>query len=248
MISLLINTINRYENLDKILETQSRYNIIDEILVFNNGKQEIKSYNKVHVIQATYDVGLRSRWILGALAKNDCLFVQDDDLLVPESIFKMLHGHFLFDSSRLYGIFGREIDFTHSYDVNKLIYGEVDLVLTRLACFPKMLIPHILEAEERIIPHRYPESKAFPHDDILLSFSCLSVFNKKPIAQRYIGIDSVENLSTEGGQLHTTKAFMDNRKDIIKKCRQVLNYGSTIHDFTIPTTAEGSDEVILPPI
>jgi len=241
MISLLINTFDRYENLEKILDIQSKYDIIDEILVFNNGKQEKEySSSKVKVIRASYDVGLRSRWILGALAKNNCLFVQDDDLIVPESVFKMIFGHFLFDPNRVYGIFGRQIDFDHSYDLNKLVYGEADLALTRLACFPKMLIPYILESEDRILPCRYPKPAEFPYDDILLSFTCLSAFNKKPFIVK--NIDSVSNLDTDN-QLHKNMDFMTNRFDIIKKCKEIICH-ETIHAF-ITRTAEAELEAEL---
>ncbi len=247
-ISLLINTFDRYDNLKRILEVESQYDCIDEILIFNNGNQDIEISNpKIKVIKATYDVGLRSRWILGALAENKCLFVQDDDLLVSESIFKMLYGHFLFDESRVYSIFGRKVEFDNYYDFNKWAFGEVDIALTRLACFPKMLIPHILESEERILPYRYPKGKEFPHDDIVLSFTCLGVFNKKPLCVKYMGADGsgVEEMDTNN-QLHDDPGFLNKRADIIKKCKKLLCYEHT-HDFITDSTYD-SDEIILPPI
>lgn len=223
MISLLINTYDRYENIHHILKTQCDYKIISEVLVFNNGPNPIElRHKKLKVISANYDVGLRSRWILGALATNSCLFVQDDDLLVQESVFDVIHGNYMFDYDKLYGVFGRKIDALGGYSLEQGFLGEVDVILTRFACFDKSLIPYLLEAEDRILTERYPKAKDFPYDDILLNYTCKSLYGKKSYA---VKIDDFDKLVTElpdTNGLHLDSSYMEKRKEVISTCRRIL--------------------------
>lgn len=231
MISLLINTIRRYDNLEKILKAQLDYDCIDEIIVMNNGGQPISvKHDKLKVITPSWDVGLRSRWVLGTLAKNDCLCVQDDDLIVDRSVIELVYSNFIYDHDKVYGIYGRQLDLTNRYNQTQFFFGNVDLVLTRLAMFHKRNIPYLLEAEERILPFRYPDAKEFPYDDILLSFMPRSVYNKKPKAIPVDG-ELIQELGEVDG-LHKDERFMDRRSEIIKKCKAILCHERVLNTNT----------------
>lgn len=223
MISLLINTYDRYDNIHAILKAQCGYRALSEVLVFNNGDKPIEfSHPKLKVINANYDVGLRSRWILGTLATNKCLFVQDDDLIIHETIFDIVHGNYMFDYDKLYGIYGRKIDALGGYSLEQSFVGEVDFVLTRLACFDKSLIPYILEAEERILGTNYPKAKEFPYDDILLSYTSQSIYNKKPYVVKVEEFDKLVTELPDTNGLHLGPSYMDKRKEAISLCRSKL--------------------------
>lgn len=220
MISLLINTFNRYENIHKILEIELEYKIVSEVLVFNNGDQPIDiKHRKLKIIKANYDVGLRSRWILGALARQNCLFVQDDDLLVNEEVFDVVHGNYLFDYDKVYGIYGRKIDPTGFYSMDKSPIGEADVVLTRFACFDKSLIPYLLESEDAILPFRYPTATEFPYDDILLSYTSERLYGKKPYIIKVDGIEKLTKELPNERSIHLSDGYVEKRKQIISLCR-----------------------------
>lgn len=223
MISLLINTIRRYDNLEKILKAQLDYDCIDEIIVMNNGGQPISvKHDKLKVITPSWDVGLRSRWILGALAKNDCLCVQDDDLILDEEVFDLLYGHFMLDNDKTYGVFGRRVDILNSYKINEYFAGYVDIILTRIACFHKRLIPYLLEAENIVCKTRYLSASEWPADDILLSYTSLSAYSKKPFAVP-VSPTLITELDGSGG-LYQQDKYMEKRASIIAKCKQLLCY------------------------
>ncbi len=223
MISLLINTKNRYENLLKILEIETEYKIISEVIVLNNGDRDIDyKHRKFRQIKANYDVGLRGRWILGALARQNCLFVQDDDLLVNEEVFDIIHGNYLFDQDKVYALFGRRINSVGGYKTDNNPVGEVDLALTRLACFDKTLIPYLLESEDRVLPHRYPSASEFPYDDILLSYTSMALYRKKPYIVKVDQLDKLMQELPDNDGLHKTAGFYEKRRDIIATCMRNL--------------------------
>lgn len=222
MISLLINTIDRYDNLHKILNKQLDYDIISEVLVMNNGGRSLDiNHRKLKVLNTNFDVGLRSRWILGAIAKNDYLCVQDDDLIVEESVIEMLYSNLIYDHDKVYGIYGRQLDIFDTYNQTQFYFGNVDIILTRLAMFHKKNIPYILEAEERIIPNRYPLAIEFPYDDILISYTLKSVYNKRPKAIPIVEDGLVTELPTNK-DLHTDNLFLDKRANIARLCKTIL--------------------------
>jgi hypothetical protein len=221
MISLLINTIRRHDNLLTLLNTQLEYRVIDEVIVMNNGlNTNIIDHPKLKIVNPSWDIGLRSRWILGALAKNNCLVVQDDDLIVSEDVVNTLYGHFLLDNDKTYGVYGRRLDPLGRYVTQQFYSGYVDIVLTRIACLNKRLIPFLLEAEQHILPSRYPTAQEWPGDDILLSYVSTSIYNKQPFAIPIAERNMVELPSEDG--LHKEPGFIDKRQAIINLCREKL--------------------------
>ena len=76
MISLLINSWRRPNNIIEIVDKESQYSLVDEIIIFNNYKHfDIKHQsNKVRIINSSYDFGLRTRWVNLYLAKMTVLY------------------------------------------------------------------------------------------------------------------------------------------------------------------------------
>src|ERR1700679_2653873 len=104
LVSLLILNWQRPENLKKILDTQADYENIGEILIFNNNKDINFQYShpKVKILNSSFDFGLRSRWILAALASIKYLVFQDDDILLPENVFLQFIKEVSSDGDRAY--------------------------------------------------------------------------------------------------------------------------------------------------
>lgn len=224
--SLLINfhSKKRLANLKKILEKQVGYDLLREIIVWNNNPAVKVSFDhpKVKIINSNFDVGLRCRWIMGAMAKEDCLFVQDDDILTSEEILRALHGKFLFNPERLYGIFGRTLNMFNKYELTD-VYGNVDFVLTRLACFSKKLIPYILEFED----NTDRKFDGYPVDDITLSAVSRILYNKKPYSVDLTDF-TYENLKDHNKGLHSQSGFNDKRTEYIAYVRQYFLSEPTI--------------------
>lgn len=83
--SVVINSWKRPENIRLILDRESEFPEVREIIVFNNNPQ-IKlshAHSKVRIINSEHDFGLRTRWIIATLALSEYLVFQDDDILMP---------------------------------------------------------------------------------------------------------------------------------------------------------------------
>ncbi|MCW5556144.1 MAG: glycosyltransferase family 2 protein [Verrucomicrobiae bacterium] len=147
--SLLILHWKRPENVKRILDLECGYECVDEILVFNNNKDELFVYDhpKVKALNASCDFGLRTRWILGALAQNDCLVFQDDDILLAEEAFLRFARELEQDPDRAYSLHGRNP--ASDIYTQKPAVGDVAIVLTRATCIHRKHIPLILECERR---------------------------------------------------------------------------------------------------
>ena len=90
MISVLINSWKRPENVIKILNKEKDYKVIDEIIVFNNNPEiyfDYEKHDKIKIVNTNRDLGLRTRWTNATLATNECLLYQDDDIIIEEDGF-----------------------------------------------------------------------------------------------------------------------------------------------------------------
>src|SRR5690348_4365396 len=107
--SLLLLNWKRPGNLSRILAMEQSYKHVAEILVFNNNSDEPfhHAHPKVKVLNASTDFGLRSRWILAALAQSECLIFQDDDILLPETTVRGFIQELSRDRLRIYSLHGR---------------------------------------------------------------------------------------------------------------------------------------------
>lgn len=159
---------------------------------------------------------------MGSMASDDCLFVQDDDILIGDAIFKVLHGKYLFNKHRVYGMFGRTLNLFSKYDL-KDEFGNVDFVLTRLACFSRSLIPYIMEFEQ----NTDPKFSNYPVDDITLSAVSRMLYNKKPFAIDFSGF-VYENLKDHTRGLHSQDGFNEKRTEYISYVRQYFLSEPTI--------------------
>lgn len=94
-----------------------------------NGLDE-ESAAKVVVASFTQDVGLPSRFALGALARTDQVLLVDDDINLPDNTIIRLHNEFLKHDAGAVGLFGRNTEPNGKY-TTRTDYDEVEIVLTR---------------------------------------------------------------------------------------------------------------------
>lgn len=171
--SLLLLNWQRPDNLSRILAVEQSYKHVAEILVFNNnGAKPFKhAHPKVKILNASTDFGLRSRWILAALAHSECLIFQDDDILLPETTVRGFTQELSRDRLRLYSLHGRNPGLNGVYNP-AAAYGEVEMVLTRAAAMHRMLVPWVFAGEQAFQEAGF-EVPATNGEDIFLSY-CIS--------------------------------------------------------------------------
>lgn len=182
--SLLLMSYNRPENIEKILNEIVDYECLDEIIVFNNNPNERLGYhlatNKIKVINSSHDLGLRTRWLMAAMARNPKLIVQDDDIIVPQDTMKTMIASLVTDEDKIYSLHGRKLSPDGTYNL-KNEYGKVPIILTRCAAFHRKFVPHILQSESAFFKNpkeRWPSANTFPADDLFLSYAVKSKTNK----------------------------------------------------------------------
>jgi hypothetical protein len=213
--SLLILSWMRPDNLREILTVESKYPLISEIIVFNNNpNMQIPAPNsKVRVLNSSHDFGLRCRWIMGALARNQYLVFQDDDILLPETVLHEFVTRLEGDPRRGYSLHGRNPEGNDEYNF-KDVYGEVEIILTRAACIHKSAIFQLLDCEQRFFDGQFPDARSFPGDDIFMSYCLWAIFQKRNIAMHldYWDLPSPFSLSADPN-------YRNVRTQIMRRCR-----------------------------
>tara|TARA_R110000751_G_scaffold283184_1_gene386514 strand:+ start:83 stop:829 length:747 start_codon:yes stop_codon:yes gene_type:complete len=232
MISLLINSWKRPDNIYKIIETQKDYDLIREIIIFNNNKDVTLSHphSKVKIVNCNTDFGLRTRWANGLLASEDCLVFQDDDLIAKPEAFSRLWQNFLKDPKRVYCAWGRNLDPQGRYSL-KNCYGEVDICLTCLASIPKELIGFLVESERLFFKANsleYSDINKWGYhgdmngEDIFLAYASLFTYNNKPMQ-----IDLPVRHLQSSDALHKRSGHREARNNMVNKCEEFFSSNKT---------------------
>src|ERR1700751_3010807 len=111
-ISVILLNWKRLNNVINNINHYMSYNLVDEIIIFNNNPNlDLKkiSNSKITVIESSGDMGLYTRFAAAGLAKNSCILHCDDDILIPEITVNELYKHWLNDKTICHGIEGRFI-------------------------------------------------------------------------------------------------------------------------------------------
>jgi len=216
-VSLLILNWKRPENLTEIITAQADFDCIGEILIFNNNKDNRFEYAhpKVKILNASVDFGLRSRWVLGALARNKHLVFQDDDILLPENVFEEFIKELSLDGERAYSLHGRNPDANGGYSTTEVKH-EAEIVLTRAACIDRSVIPLIFYQENRLRRAGFA-LPALNGEDIFLSYCLTGYFGKK---HKILDLPFTE-LPTPHA-ISRKPSHTEERTKIIQKCKQLF--------------------------
>jgi len=180
--SVLFLNWKRIDQLQRILEAEADFPAIGEIIVFNNNKEVLFTYDhpKVRCLNSSFDFGLRTRWILGALATYNCLVFQDDDILLGAEVIEAFLNELSADPRRAYSLHGRNPDSENRYNTID-VSGEAEIILTRATCVHKRAIPMILHLEDQFFKDApsFPDASTFPAEDIFLSYALTHAFGTK---------------------------------------------------------------------
>lgn len=174
MVSAILLSWNRVDNLLRLLDEYNQYEIIDEIIVFNNNPNyDLKSRISIIdptiiLIQANKDLGMNTRFSAAGLSTNKCILYLDDDILVPESTVGELYSKWIVAPNSCHGTHGRSISGGY-LPIDK--FGQVKIVLTRcLMTSKKNCICALLLALEFEHLHSIPKGNG---EDIILSYASI---------------------------------------------------------------------------
>jgi len=153
MITSVLLNWKRPENVERIVRYLDKHSLIDEILVWDESPdqrfQNLSKCPKVRVIVPEKKYGLVSRWKASLLAKNDAIFMQDDDLILSHQDISNYHDKWTNESDIIHGLVGRYADHKEQYTCG--IYGinsETEIVLTRAMMFHKKYAGMFFESEK----------------------------------------------------------------------------------------------------
>lgn len=224
MISLVMLSWNRVANVIKYIGHYSSYELIDEIIVFNNNNKislhGIEN-SKVILIESSKDLGLYSRFAASGLAKNECIMHCDDDLFIPEETVNKLYEYWSKFPDLCHGTQGRFV--VNDYNMRE-VFGEVQIVLTRC-----MLVSRVncLSAFKfsRDFEDLYCEPKG-NGEDIILSFISMSIggeLNRSYNLPYYDCIDMNNNDGSPVAISRRWKLHTAHRTLVVKRCKCLLN-------------------------
>lgn len=219
--SLLLLNWKRPGNLSRILAVEQSYKAVAEILVFNNNGDEPfhHAHPKVKVLNASTDFGLRSRWILAALAQSECLIFQDDDILLPESTVVGFIQEVTRDPLRVYSLHGRNPGPHGEYNP-AAAYGMVEIILTRAAAMHRKLVPSVFKSEQDFREAGY-EIPASNGEDIFLSCCISAQFGRKHKVLRLPFADL-----PSPGALSSRPEHIKQRTQLLRQCKRFFSVGA----------------------
>lgn len=170
-ISAVVLNWKRPCNVKRIIEGWRQCSLIDDMIVWNNNPAEPFSSNYARVINCNQPFSLYARFAAASLAYNDCVLIQDDDLLLPERSVIALHNYWKSDPDVLHGIFGRKPKPNGTYASNIVGESEAPILITRAVMTKRVYASHFfIEAAklEDIQDKSQPKGNG---EDIIFSYA-----------------------------------------------------------------------------
>ena len=195
-VTLSLLSWKRPANVLRILEQTLRHPRVTDAIVWNNNAAAPlpvdwlppEQRDRVQVIMASRDVGLRSRWHAASLAGQSLVLMQDDDHLLPPTTIDRLVAASVAQPSRLHGVEGRRPQVTRDdrgrlrvrYDIVPR-YGPVPMLLGHAVTMPRELAAELAAVELRF-RHACGYDPSRHGDDIFYSYASTAILGKPPHA------------------------------------------------------------------
>ena len=214
-LSILMLSWNRPENINEILTAYNDYNIIDDIIVWNNKRTQELNYlpeweGKIKFINS-HDFGLNTRFIGALLCKNEWVLTNDDDILLSEGTINHFSEWAKNHPDRTYTLHGRNPTAQNTYAdgvENVVVPKETDMHLTRATCYKKKyVIDYIRFIMDNDINYFTDETLS----NAQLKARATSIdFDGKALSENYVSITPVHYRLTNESYLEELKQqFLD---------------------------------------
>jgi hypothetical protein len=227
VISAVMLSYKRPENVYKIVNQLKKNKLIGEIIVWNNNPDEQLSFlqptEKVKVIKPNVYVGMNARWLACSQAKYDVVFMQDDDLMVSSDTIRTLYKEWKKDPEIIHGISGRKLNKNFEY-VIKRVYGEVEMLVTRAILFDKKYAIDVLK-ELSCVSKELSSTVKKNGEDIFLSYFVMSRTHRKNKA--YNLFDRITELPDSHAILFR-HGHLESRTRVARLCKKEFGIGGGI--------------------
>lgn len=213
--SIVMLNWKRPDNVRKLANYYSSIDLIGEIFIVDNNPESEFSIqcDKVSVIQSPKDLGLFSRFAIGALASDSAVFLLDDDLYLPENTLRELFSKWKTQPNVLHGIFGRNS--TPEGYSRKAVHGNCEIVLTRAVLTTPEVCGHAVSYSHQFHRELLGEPKG-NGEDILLSYIALSRSGESNRAHKL----PYKNLSDVDSIHRRVSNHYAHRSAVVKWCRK----------------------------
>ena len=170
-VTLVMLSWKRIDNLIAAIEEEFDGTLISEVIVWNNNPDEDLSGRlpeNVRLIQTSEDFGMRTRFGAALFARNDCILLHDDDLIIPTSSIQTLYNHWTDTPEIMHGIFGRIPKTDNTYGI-PIYQGVCEMVAGRCMMLHRQYCADFFTMEGEMLAqedHSAPQGQ----EDILMSY------------------------------------------------------------------------------
>jgi hypothetical protein len=142
MITGVMLSWKRPDNVQKILDGWAKDPLIDEAIIWNNNPDIVLPQHPwAKIINAQQDLGLYTRFLAAQLASNDCILIHDDDLYLPPESVAHLYAAWQEEPNCLHGRYGRKPTRNNGYAIAIEKDGRAPIMLTRAVMTHKQWPP-----------------------------------------------------------------------------------------------------------
>ena len=170
-VTLVMLSWKRISNLIAAIEEEFDGTLVSEVIVWNNNPEEDLTGRlpaNVRLIQTNEDFGMRTRFGAALFARNDCILLHDDDLIIPTSSIQTLYNHWTDTPEIMHGIFGKIPKLDNTYAA-PMYNGVCEMVLGRCMMLHRQYCADFFTME-REMPAREDHSAPQGQEDILMSY------------------------------------------------------------------------------
>lgn len=200
-VSAILLNYRRAPNVRRIIALLERHPAIDEIIVWNNNPDEPFRHGRATVIDAGRNFLCIARYAAALLARNEAIYFQDDDILVPPAALSVLLGEYERDPGRIYGQRGKNLR-DGVYGFSAVEYGEVDIILGQVMLFSKRLLASVYGDILALSPFERG-------DDIAFSLLCGRKHLAIRLDVRRLGHDDMHALWRQPGHFQRRQEMVD---------------------------------------
>jgi hypothetical protein len=239
MLTVVVLNWARPDNVLRNLIRYSSYNIVRQILCFNNGPRlegATALPSKCVLVEASHDLGLYTRFAIATLSATDAIFHTDDDVGVPASTMEALYENWRRSPLICHGLYGRSA--TDRY-VRGNVFGAVEVVLTRaLICGARINLAALA------VRRQFDDLICEPSgngEDIVLSFAAMSLAGTRNRAYRLQAEDYPDEIANgrQPVSIHNRwSGHYDHRTRVVERCRAVFSLTLPVSS---PNSAVGAD-------